>query len=190
MLTDDELARELGALFREQAAGITYAGRRRPPGRAAAALPAAAAAIALGAGLGMALHPSPAAPARPGAGPYPPPAASTAASMAVSATINLDGFTLHYQAPAGSPPRLRVQRAVRGLPPDARPVPLSGTTAKAWVGTDPASGDNALYLRSPARNGGRLFAVLSATWTQRQLIALLRTGTTSPGTPHASPAPA
>jgi hypothetical protein len=188
MLTDDELARELGALFREQAVGITYAGRRRPPSRAAAALSAAAAAIALGAGLGMALHPSPAAPppARTAAGPSSPPAARTA----VSATINLDGFILHYQKPAGSPPQLRVVRAVRGLPPRARPVPLSGTTAKAWVGTDPASSDNAIYLRSPARNGGRLFAILSANWTQRQLIALLRTGTTSPGVRHTTPAPA
>jgi hypothetical protein len=184
MLTDDELARELAALFRGQAAGITYAGRRRPPGRAAATLPAAAAAIALGAGLGVALHPSPIAPARPAAAPSPPAAAKTT----VDATFNLDGFILHYQRPTGSPAPLRVELAVRGLPSDARPVPLSGTTAKAWVGTDPASGDNALYLRSPARNGGRLFAVLSATWTQRQLIALLRTGTTGQGIGHGSPA--
>lgn len=92
----------------------------------------------------------------------------------VNTTISLDGFTLHYQKRAGSPAPLRAELAVQGLPSGSRPVPLSGTTAKAWVGTDPASGDNALYVRSPARNGGRLFALLSSSWTKEQLIALLR----------------
>ena len=58
MLTDDELTSELRAAFREQAASLTYGGRRRPRKRTAVALPAAVAAVALAAGLGVALHPA------------------------------------------------------------------------------------------------------------------------------------
>lgn len=59
------------------------------------------------------------------------------------------------------------------LPHGVREVPLTGTAARAWVGKDPKSGDNALYLKAPARNHGRLFVLLSPTWTQTQLVRLV-----------------
>ena len=92
----------------------------------------------------------------------------------VNKTISLAGFTIHFKERAGAPDPVRAVFSVRSLPPGAQPVPLTGSAAKAWVGTDPASGDNALYLQSPVRNGGQLFALVSPSLDKAQLIALVK----------------
>ncbi|OZM83551.1 hypothetical protein CFP66_03345 [Pseudonocardia sp. MH-G8] len=95
----------------------------------------------------------------------------------ISDSISLAGLTLRYERPAGLPDPLRVDDEVDRVPEDATPVQLvEGARGQAWVGVDPDSGDNALYLRSPARNGGETFAVLSSSWSQEQLVDALVTG--------------
>ena len=60
------------------------------------------------------------------------------------------------------------------LPKGVTPVPLSGTEAKAWVGQDPRSGDDALWVKAPTRNDGRLFVLLSSVVSQDELVKLLK----------------
>lgn len=179
MLTnDDELAHELGAAFRAETAGLSYTGRRRPRRAAVVTLPVAAAAIALGAvALGTAPHPA----AELAGPPRSAPTSSSSSQAPDSETVTLAGFTLHYQRPAGAASVLRVKLAATGLPAGAKPVSLAGTRARAWVGRDPASGDNALYVQAPDRNGGKLFELFGPGWTQGQLIDLLRNGISARG---------
>ena len=172
MLTDDELARELGATFHAATGNITYAGRRRPPrSTAAVALPIAAGAVAIAAAVLTATAESPAddtlaAPAD----------AAVASPTMINESVSLAGLTLRYERPAGLPDPLRVDSDVR-VPDDATPVPRAeGARGAAWVGVDPESGDNAVYLQSPVRNGGKTFAILSATWSQDQLVDVLNNG--------------
>jgi hypothetical protein len=187
VLTDDDLTRELGAAFRAATADLSYTGRTRPPRRAAVALPATAAAVAvtavaagvIGGVIGMAVRPA-TAPAESGpttAGPAtagPATAHSPAAKPSlVTETVTLAGFRITYQRTAGRPSPVIAELVVGGLPPGAREVHLTGTRTRAWAGRDPRSGDNALYLRAPARTGGRLFVLLSATWSQKRLIGLV-----------------
>jgi hypothetical protein len=80
----------------------------------------------------------------------------------------------------GSPGELYARLSTT-LPKDARPVPLSGTDAKAWTGKDPATGANALFVKASTGNGGRLFSVVAPGWTTDQLVDLLK---------HARPVPA
>jgi hypothetical protein len=184
MLTDDDLARELGAAFRAATTDLTYTGRTRPPRQAAPAVTAAVTAVAVAAvtagTISVAGHHHPAAsPVAVGptaASRTAGPAAarpSTAPPTPVTETITLAGFTITYQHTAGQPDPVIAELAVGGLPAGVREVHLTGTRARAWVGKDPRSGDNALYVRAPTRNHKRLFVLLSATWTQKQLIGLL-----------------
>jgi hypothetical protein len=184
MLTDDDLTRELGAAFRAATTDLTYTGRTRPPRRPAPAVTAAVTTVAIAAvtagAVSVASHPHPA--DGPGAA-GPTAAAPTAGTAAarpsaapptpVTETMTLAGFTISYQHTAGAPDPVIAELAVGGLPAGVREVHLTGTRARAWVGRDPRSGDNALYLRAPTRNGGRLFVLLSATWSQKRLIGLV-----------------
>jgi hypothetical protein len=61
------------------------------------------------------------------------------------------------------------------VPGDATPIDAPAP-AKAWVGTDPETGDQALWVDAPTRNGGNLFALLSPTWTTDQLADLFHHG--------------
>jgi hypothetical protein len=175
MLTDDQLSRDLGDAFRAASEGVTYTGRRQPPrSTAPVALSIGAAAVVVAGAIGVVIatdeQAAPPAGAAPAAVPEPPRAM-------VGDSISLAGVTLRYEREVGSPDPLRERLDVDAPPDDATPVPLPGTEAQAWVGVDPESGDNALYLQAPTRNGGRLFALLSPTWTQDQLVELLRNGT-------------
>ena len=173
MLTDDLLTDELGAAFREATAGMTYAGPVPSPRRTplllvpAAALGAAAVVLATGS-----LGESPA-PTRPT-----PPSAPTSAAQPrlVTDTMEFAGYTFRYQRAAGAVDPLRVELVDAVLPEGVRTVAIA-PPARAWVGTDPASGDAALYIEAPTRNDGKLFVMLSSTWTQGQLVHLLHTGT-------------
>jgi hypothetical protein len=173
MLTDDELTRELGAAFHSATDDLTYTGRRRPPvSTAVVALPVAVAAIAIAAAALTATAGPPVT-----GTPTAHDGGAVASPTMINDSINLAGLTLRYERPAGLPDPLRVDDEVDRVPDDATPVQLlEGARAKAWVGVDPDSGDNALYFRSPARNGGETFAVLSSSWTQEQLVDALITG--------------
>jgi hypothetical protein len=174
MLTDDELTHEIGATFQAVTHDLTYTGRRRPPrSRVLVAVPIAAAAAVL-AGVAVVVT-SGVEPTSTGAqaAPTSPVAAPTAM---ISESIELAGFTFRYERPVGSPDPLRAEFHVDRLPENATPVPLDASTAQAWVGVDPASGDNAIYIKSGARNGGELFALLSSSWSQDQLVDLLKNG--------------
>jgi hypothetical protein len=173
MLTDDLLTEELGATFREATATMTYAGPvprpRRTPLFLVPASAVAAAGIVLATGpladtLG---RPDPTSPTGPTA---------TAAPRLVTATVRFAGHTFTYQRRSGEPDPLRVRFQQATLPDGVREVAID-PPARAWVGTDPASGDAAVYVKAPTRNEGRLFVMLSSTWTQDQLVRLLRTGT-------------
>jgi hypothetical protein len=190
-LTDDDLTRELGEAFRTATTDLTYRGRTRPPRRVPVALPVAAVAatmavVAVGAvhatdnhhpvGARTAIAPANRRPT----GVHPSVART---HRLVTKTLTLAGFTITFQHAAGAPDPVFAELDVASLPAGASPVALSGTEAKAWVGTDPQTGDNAVYVKVPTRNGGRLFAVLSATWSQDQLVDLLKA-------PNPTPVPA
>jgi hypothetical protein len=171
MLTDDHLTRELGAAFREATQDLGYAGQvptpRRTPLLLVPAVALSATAVVLVAGsLGDSQV------AQPAMLPHPTAAAQP---RLVTDTVTFAGYTFSYQRRLGAPDPLRAELAPHGLPEGVRKVAVDGP-AKAWVGTDPSSGDTALYVRAPTRNGGRLFALLSSTWTEDELVHLLHTG--------------
>ncbi len=182
MLTDDDLTRQLGAAFRGATDDLTYTGRvptpRRPP--LMVALPAAAT-VAVAATLVVGAPGAPSGDDRaPGAAPTRSTtrdASGSASEAVVTDEIEVAGFTLRYQRTAGEPEPFRLVTDTE-VPGDARSLDVDGS-ATAWIGTDPASGDAALWLQSPVRNGGRLFALVSSEWTQDQLIDLLHHGEAS-----------
>jgi hypothetical protein len=180
MLTDDDLTRELGAAFRDVTADLTYRGRTSPRMRSTA-VPVAAAGGLLVAGAVVAgslsggssrsdlmvQH----------AGPPIVMPGSVAKPHLVTESVQLAGFTMTYQVAKGAPDPVVATIITGGLPSGVREIATPGTKAKAWVGKDPKSGDNALYVKAPTRFHGRIFALLSPSWSQHQLIHLFRSGT-------------
>ncbi len=174
MLTDDDLTAELEAAFRSTTEGLTYTGRRRPRRTTVVVMPlAAAASIAIAA---VAIGVNPPEDAAPSIASRTPPSAQPSATpKLVTDSIKLAGFTISYRHQQGQPAPLHaVMRAT--LPEGVTEVPLTGTEARAWIGKDPKTGDNALYVKAPTRNDNRLFALLSSQWSQEQLIDLLKHG--------------
>jgi hypothetical protein len=74
------------------------------------------------------------------------------------------------QRAAGAPAPLFAEVGFRSVPANARRVSVTRPRFHAWVGKDPKTGDNALYVKVPTRDGGQLFALLSPTWSQQRLI--------------------
>ena len=176
MLTDDDLTAELEAAFRSTTTGLTYTGRRRPRRTTVVVMPlAAAASIAVAAvAIGVNL-PDDQAPSIASRGATQPSARASAMPKLVTDSIKLAGFTISYRHQQGQPAPLHaVMRAT--LPEGVTEVPLTGTEARAWIGKDPKTGDNALYVKAPTRNDNRLFALLSSQWSQEQLIDLFKHG--------------
>ncbi|GAA0264664.1 hypothetical protein [Cryptosporangium japonicum] len=176
MLTDDDLSRRLETAFSNATSGLTYTGTvpeaRRTPSAGWLALPVVA---AVGVGLSaLTTHPAPN-----------PPSTSQPMSDApvahpapmVTDTVTLAGLTLTYRHPAGEPDPLRSSPDPGPVPEDARPI-TAPDGVRAWVGTDPKSGDAALWVEAPTRNEGRLFALYSSVWTQDQLAELFHSGST------------
>lgn len=174
MLTDDDLTTELRAAFRSATVEMEYAGEvpslRRPlvtvvPLVATAATVAALAVV-------WASSPETAAPL-----PDATPSQTPANPNLVTDTIEVAGYTFSYRHAPGDE-RAHDLYAMLGdvtLPADAEPIDAPAG-AKAWVGTDPASGDHGLWVDAPTRNNGGLFAVLSPTWTTDQLADLFHNG--------------
>ncbi|CAI9400623.1 hypothetical protein [Nocardioides sp. T2.26MG-1] len=179
MLTDDDLTRQLGAAFRGATDDLEYAGRVPTPRRPAyvLALPAAAT-VATAAALVVA-----------GAGtphdtPHPP-AAVTSPSTSPSTRVVTDrvevaGFTFSYRHVAGDARVDDLYGVMHpgAVPEDARPIEAP-EGVHAWVGTYAATGDNALFVEAPTRNGGDLFAIASPTWTPDELVDLFHNGSPS-----------
>ena len=175
MLTDDELTTELGAAFRAGTTEVTYRGRRRPRRTAVVAVPVAAVTVAIAAlavGAATAGHDPVPAPAVAIGTPTSP--ASSAAPALVTDTIELAGYTVTYERRAGEQPPLYATMD-SALPDGAKEI-SAPAGAQAWVGTDPRTGDNTLWVKAPTRNNGKLFALHSSAWSQEQLVDLFHHG--------------
>jgi hypothetical protein len=179
MLTDDDLTRQLGGAFRDATGDLEYAGRvpapRSPISTVGVPLASTAAVVAALAVV-WASSPDTDDATPPSAGTATPSAPSSAPRV-VTRTIEVAGFTYRYR---GEPRADDLYATLDvAVPDDATPVdPPAGAIAgvKAWVGTDPTSGDHAIWVQSPSRNAGQVFAILSPTWTTDQLVDLFRNG--------------
>lgn len=173
MLTDDDLTQQLGAAFHATSDDLTYTGMvptaSRTPSTRWLTVPAVAAAAALvvipSAGDGDGSRPDQAGPS----------AAPDAAPELVTETIRVAGYTLTYEREARGSAPVAVMLGELTLPEDFREVELEGSV-RAWAGFDATSGDAIVYVQPPANEGGGLFALASPTWTQEQLVELLREG--------------
>ena len=185
MLTDDDLSRQLGGAFRESTEDVTYAGRVPTPRSAATTIgvplaSTAAVVAALAVVWASAPDTDDATPptAAPSATPAPTPDAP--APKLVTEKIEVAGFTFSYRHAAGETRAddLYADGHVT-VPDDATPIEAP-EGVKAWLGKDPESGDNAVYVKAPTRNGGVVFALLSPTWTTDQLADLFHNGDPRP----------
>ncbi|GAW48755.1 MULTISPECIES: hypothetical protein [unclassified Nocardioides] len=183
MLTDDDLTRQLGSAFREEAGDLEYAGRVPTLRRTGAvALPIAATAAVAGVLVAVAATNAddPVGPGTTIAGPSSGTGTSPGAAATprlVTDTIEIAGYTYTYQHAVGEQLADDLYAVMNPgeVPADARPLDAPAP-ARAWVGTDPTSGDTALWVEAPTRNGGHLFALLSPTWTTDQLADLFHHG--------------
>ncbi|MFC6342117.1 hypothetical protein ACFP8W_09020, partial [Nocardioides hankookensis] len=98
---------------------------------------------------------------------------SPSAPEVVTRTIEVAGFVFSYR---GEPRADDLYADGHVTVPDDATSIDAPSGVEAWIGVDPASGDNAVYVKAPTRNGGEVFAVLSPTWTQDQLVDLFRNG--------------
>ncbi len=187
MLTDDDLTRQLGAAYREDAADLSYdratpRARTRPawarPGLVA--LPAAAAVAAAVLVGGSVDAPSTTGTPGPTAAPVQPSAPTSSGRATVTDEITLAGMTFTVErgsdVVAVDDQFLRVYDPGQ-LPDWAEPVALeAGASAKVWVGTDPGSGSTVLLVQSPERWGGELTGLASPTITVEEMRSIARTG--------------
>jgi hypothetical protein len=180
MLTDDDLIRELEAGFREETAGLRYAGRVPAPRRSAvpwSALPVAAVAAAIVLVPRVAAHDGPTAPeGAPSSQAVPATSTPTPTPKVVTQRIDLAAFQTAVQAAGNEWPILTWRMRGITVPADATPVAEVATPAQAWVGVDPETGFAALWVTTPTRNGGSTFVASGDNWTQEQLVHLLLTG--------------
>ncbi|MBZ5739119.1 hypothetical protein [Nocardioides mangrovi] len=177
MLTDDDLTHQLGSAFRSSSADLRYAGEvptaRRTPSTGWLAVPAVATAAALVVVGSTDDAPSPAAPEAGGS-----PSATAHAPRMVTSEIHVAGYTFTYRHAAGTEVAddLYADLSPAPVPDDASPVKGAPAEVEAYVGTDPATGNHALWVKAPTRNGGNLFALESPSWTEDQLTQLFLTG--------------
>ena len=176
MLTDEDLTRQLSAGFRDTTDHLSYAGKVPAPRsipRLAVPIGATVAAAAVLTVVAATATNDSSAPTPPNAfGPVP-----HVKPHLVSSTIHVAGYTYTYRHAAGQPLVDDIYAVTNpgSVPDDATPIDAPAP-AKAWVGTDPDSGDQALWVDAPTRNDGRLFALLSPTWTTEQLADLFHNG--------------
>jgi hypothetical protein len=178
MLTDDDLTRSLESAFQDATEGLTYTGRTRPPRQVLSTVLPAVAAGAVLTGVAVAAietghHTTPAVGASVRPSPHHPSstvARHPAKKTLVTRKVRLAGFTITYQAAAGSPVQLYAEVGFSSVPASATPVTTTNPNAKTWIGTEPSTGDNALYVQFSDGNDDQLYALVSPTWTQQQLI--------------------
>ncbi|GAA4701862.1 hypothetical protein [Nocardioides conyzicola] len=185
MLTDDDLSRQLGGAFRDASGDLQYAGRVPAPRSAittvgvplassAAVVAALAVVWASASGTDDAVPPTAGGPTASVA-----PTTPTAPRL-VTEKVEVAGFTFSYRHAAGDGLADDLYGDMHvTVPADAKPVDAP-EGVKAWVGVDPDSGDHAIYVDAPTRNGGEVFALLSPTWTEDQLVDLFHNGRPRP----------
>ena len=179
MLTDDDLTRELGGAFRAATDDLRYAGRvptpRTGPGLAVPLATTAAAAAVLGA---VWIAAPAGTPASPSAGPS---AQQGPGPKTVTSKIEVAGYTFTYRHAAGDELADDLYGVMNPgpVPADARSIEAPDGV-QAWVGTDPGSGDTALWVQAPTRNAGNLFALMSPTWSAVELTDLFHNGDPRP----------
>jgi hypothetical protein len=108
----------------------------------------------------------------------PAPTSSSALSPTtelVTVSTTVAGMTLTYERAADAEEPFTVDVTTAEVPSDARELAVDGS-ARAWVGTDPATGETAAWLTSPVRNGGQTFTLLAPDLTQDQLAAIVLGG--------------
>lgn len=174
MLTDDDLTTELRAAFRDATGDLRYAGKvPTPRNRLALGVPLAASAAVVATLAVVWANASDAPAPEPEA--VPPVGSHT---PRVTDRIEVAGFSVSYLA---RETRTNDLYAVDGvsLPDDAQPIDAPAGV-RAWIGKDPGTGDLGVWVETPTRNGGELFAVLSPSWTLEQLADLLRHGYRDP----------
>lgn len=182
MLTDDDLTRDLRVAFHDAADDLTYDGpvpaARTTPVWAQAgwlALPAAAAVAAVAV---VATGPG----TEPGAPPSAAPSTTAprtgdSPAATVTDTIEFAGYTMTYRRSAGTDPARERSFSPDSVPDGAREVTFPEMSpARAWVGTDPATGDPTLYLDAPTRNDGHLMGLSVPGFDEDDLVDLLRNG--------------
>ncbi|GAA1761926.1 hypothetical protein GCM10009795_005460 [Nocardioides hankookensis] len=182
MLTDDDLTRQLGGAFRDGARDHQYAGRIPAPRPTAAPvgipLALSAAVVAALAAVWVSA-PEAAETASRTAGDrsaFMAPGTATPSPELTTDTIEVAGFIFSYRHPAAESVDDVLHVFVpSGVPDGSRPVEVPAP-AKAWVGTNPRSGEVAIYLQAPSRFGGKLFGVSSPGLSEAQMITFLRTG--------------
>lgn len=178
MLTDDDLTRQLGGAFRDATGDLQYAGKvptpRSPIVTVGVPLASTAAAVAALAVV-WASAPGTDETTSPRADGSPSTSASPEAGgpAVVTHSIKVAGFSYSYRGGERADDLYALTHVT--VPDDAKPIESAGT-GEAWIGVDPTSGDNAVYVKAPTRNAGQVFAVLSPTWTQDQLVDLYRHG--------------
>lgn len=184
MLTDDDLTRDLRAAFRDTTSDLRYdgpvpAGPHTPVWARVGwvALPAAAAVAATAVVVGGSPTDVAPAPGAPSAAGTPSSSPSASAPALVTDTIEVAGFSFTYQRAAGSAPAEEHLFSPDAVPDGAREVTFAGMSpARAWVATDPATGDPTLYLKAPTRNNGHLMGLSIPGFDEDALVHLLKYG--------------
>ena len=183
MLTDDDLSRQLSGAFRAAAHDLTYAGRvpaPRSPITTIGVPLASSAAVVAALAVVWASSPDTEVGTPPGADGPTTAATRPSAPKVVTEKVEVAGFTFSYRHAAGDSRADDLYGDMHvTVPDDATPIEAP-EGVKAWVGVDPDSGDHAIYVDAPTRNGGQVFALLSPTWTEDQLVDLFRNGRPRP----------
>jgi hypothetical protein len=96
--------------------------------------------------------------------------------MVETTPIDLAAFTAAVQRAGDDWPPLLWHIGNLTVPADATPVEQVEPPAKAWVGTDPASGQPMLWVIIPGRDDVDTSAASGEGWSQEQLVHLLLTG--------------
>lgn len=181
MLTDDDLTRQLGAAFRGVTDDLAYTGQAPTPRSRGAVLGvplvATAATVTTLAGVWLAAPDTGSQPAPPSAGPATAsPIPEPSEPELVTETFEVAGYTFRAQHAPGTPVADVLHIAVLAeVPAGARPVEVE-PPSKAWVGTDPESGDAVMYLQAPSRLDGRILGVSLPGYTEAQMERILLTG--------------
>lgn len=178
MHTDEDLTTRLGGAFRGATEDLTYSGTmpraRRTPSTAWLTVPAVAAVATIAVVGGQSGDEAPIS-----AGPDASTSTSQGASSeTVTDSVELVGVTYQYTRGAQDEPLVDDFTIRPGqAPADAKSIELEpGASAKAWVGVDPQTGDNALWIDSPVRFDGESYVMSTPTWSLEQLEDLALNG--------------
>jgi hypothetical protein len=93
----------------------------------------------------------------------------------VTRSFDVLGRTFHYRAGADEPVHYILFHLGAEVPADATPIADAVDIDKAWVGTDPKSGDAAAWWVSRKYFGDEVVEMSSPFFTQEQFTEMLQT---------------